>query len=451
VSGGVFQRSDLPAGFSHVSVVKECDPTVGSSVDGTSTVPIAEDREPTGRSVHVCPFESSNAATELLLNRSKWANLAKELEVWNQQFAKSIKADDAHTPVHLLNSRVFARPHNPLRVQRFQEKYAGCPLDAIHLGLLARWRRNVRKSFLHDLSEQYGIWQTKQYESGELRKDLAAGWECLWRAASADWWEWKGGSRPFFWRWPEEHGKAARYGYPLFIQSPLPSYKRPQPLERDPSIRQQVQDKLLSVREKKYIDKGEVRSLTSYFSVPKGDKDIRMVYDATKSKLNGSLWAPNFGLPTIDTMVRGIKEESWLGDIDIGEMFLNFMLHPSLQPYAGVDLRPYFGWKGDQTKWERWVRCLMGLKPSPYVCIKALLLALECARGNRHDPNNPFQWDHVVQNLPGTPSYDPSQPQLSRVQEDGHTLASLVLSYVDNMRTAAGSEQSCWDAMHIVS
>jgi hypothetical protein len=65
-----------------------------------------------------------------------------------------------------------------------------------------------------------------------------------------------------------------------------------------------------------------------------------MVYDASKSGLNKSLWAANFGLPTVDALCRNKDPTSWMGDLDIGEMFLNFPFHPDLQPFCGVDLRP---------------------------------------------------------------------------------------------------------------
>jgi hypothetical protein len=213
----------------------------------------------------------------------------------------------------------------------------------------------------------------------------------------------------FFWRWPKEHRREARDGYSPYVQGPLPAYKRPQPAEKDLETRRKVVEKLSTVRSRGYISKGFFQSLTSYFSVPKGDEDVRIVYDASKSKLNQSLWAPNFGLPTVEALVRGVDESCWMGDLDIGEMFLNFCLHPDLQPLCGVDVHPYFPKevKRGGTLWERWVRCMMGLKPSSYMCTKALMFALEFIRGDRRDIKNPFHCESLLLNLPGDPFYDP--------------------------------------------
>jgi hypothetical protein len=67
-----------------------------------------------------------------------------------------------------------------------------------------------------------------------------------------------------------------------------------------------------------------------------------MVYDATWSGLNHCLWAPNFGMPAVDMLVHGISKNSWMVDLDISKMFLNFCVHPDLCPYYGVDLKPVF-------------------------------------------------------------------------------------------------------------
>ena len=77
------------------------------------------------------------------------------------------------------------------------------------------------------------------------------------------------------------------------------------------------------------------------FDVVKKD-DIRMVYDGSKSGLNDALWAPWFALPTINTMTRWTVAGTWLADNDYGEMFLNFPMHPDLQPYCGIDVTQFF-------------------------------------------------------------------------------------------------------------
>lgn len=80
----------------------------------------------------------------------------------------------------------------------------------------------------------------------------------------------------------------------------------------------------------------------SYFVVPKGIHDVRMVYDETASGLNERLWLPGFPLPTAETHLRALEPDYFMADVDIGEMFLNFVLHESLQAMAGVDLISVF-------------------------------------------------------------------------------------------------------------
>lgn len=372
-------------------------------------------------------------------------------EIWDQQYNKSVKADDAATPVHLWDGRIWQLSHCSRRVTAHRAKFHRCPLDAFRVLMLKRWVRNVRQGLARYLTEKHGNrwWELSIQE--DLTRDLQAGADCVWRATEADWWEWRAGSRLFFWRWPPPHREAARDGYKPFIVGDLPSYRCPQPREKDKELRGKVREKLSAVLDKRYISKGNVLSLTSYFGVPKGDKDIRMVYDASRSQLNHCLWAPGFALPTVDTLVKGVDPDTWMGDLDIGEMFLNFCLHPDLQPYVGVDLRPYLGDvnRPEKTHWERWVRCLMGLTSSPYVCIKGLLLALELVKGDPSCQDNPFHWDQVVLNLPGMPSYDPRQPMLARMS--GDRLAALIITYVDDMRAAASGKDRCWQVMHRVA
>jgi hypothetical protein len=124
-----------------------------------------------------------------------------------------------------------------------------------------------------------------------------------------------------------------------------------------------------------------------------------------------------------------------------------------MQPYCGVDLRPYFSEEvpGGNTLWERWVRCMMGMKNSPYACIKGLLLALESIQGDHKDASNPFHWNTVSLNLPGDPEYDPRQPRLQRLVNSSGKRAAMIVSYVDDMRAAGSTPEECWAIMHAVA
>jgi hypothetical protein len=51
--------------------------------------------------------------------------------------------------------------------------------------------------------------------------------------------------------------------------------------------------KLAQVQDHCYICPGRVISLTDYFDVPKGESDVRMVYNGTSCGLNFVLCAPS--------------------------------------------------------------------------------------------------------------------------------------------------------------
>jgi hypothetical protein len=79
----------------------------------------------------------------------------------------------------------------------------------------------------------------------------------------------------------------------VYVQGKLPRYQGHQPEPKDKIKTEQVKKKLWKVRSRNYIEKGPVLSLTGYFDVPKTIFDIRMVYDASKCRLNKVVWAPN--------------------------------------------------------------------------------------------------------------------------------------------------------------
>ena len=256
-----------------------------------------------------------------------------------------------------------------------------------------------------------------------LYKDWNVGSDAVRRGVNSTWWEWTDGSTLNFWRWPRCYWGAVRDGTRLFVdKNKLPKYKKPQTVTKDPRARDQVEKKINKVRRRRYIKLGLVKSITAYFDVPKGDDDICMVYDATKCGLNAALWTPNFFLPTIDTILRNADDTTWFGDIDLGEMFLNYWINEELRPYVGVDVTSMgeraedkfgnitFVHEGRTGKiWERWERTLMGFQSSPYICTQMFSWSEDCLRGDRKDIGNPLRWDDVRLNLPRSPDYEPGK------------------------------------------
>jgi hypothetical protein len=81
-----------------------------------------------------------------------------------------------------------------------------------------------------------------------------------------------------------------RDGNPLWFDSTLdPSYKRPQRAENNPTLKSQAKEKLDKVLQRIYFEVGLVKSLTTFFRVPKGEYDMRVVYDDSLPALNSAL------------------------------------------------------------------------------------------------------------------------------------------------------------------
>jgi hypothetical protein len=55
--------------------------------------------------------------------------------------------------------------------------------------------------------------------------------------------------------------------------------------------------------------------------------------------------------------------------------------------------------------WERWERNWMGLRDLPYRSLQWQVRLKYKVYGQRRDPRNPFHWDRVVLNLPGSRGY----------------------------------------------
>lgn len=288
-------------------------------------------------------------------------------------------------------------------------------------------------------------------ERKDIEESIAGFLEGLYKAYECKEWSWDGGSRTFFWRWGE-HWKSSRDGAEVHVyKDKLPSCKEKQSVPKDSAIRDKVVEKISNVRSKGYIQKGYVKSLTSFFAVPKSDDDIRMVYNGTSSGLNDAVWASWFALPTVDTHLRSTLPNTFMCDIDLSEMFLNFMLDKELRAYAGVDLSKLFQEEVEKggTLWECWVRMLMGFKPSPYLTTRDMRRIEEFLLGDKANADNVFRWHKVVFNLPGSKDYDPSMPRVYRVRIEG-TIAGDLFIYIDDLRVTCPSSTECWLGAHQV-
>jgi hypothetical protein len=184
-----------------------------------------------------------------------------------------------------------------------------------------------------------------------------------------------------------------------------------------------------------------------------------MVYDATANKLNDSVWVPSFYLPIIDSLTRAVDGSSWMTDRDVGDMFLNYQMHRDVVPYTGVDLSSLYESKEDVgPRWAVWDRNLMGFAASPYNSIKMALVAEEVCLGDCHEQGvgadgrelNPFQWESIHLNLPGSKEYDPCVSWISKLRADGRVACGL-FTFVDDERVTGPDQDLTWQASHALA
>lgn len=77
--------------------------------------------------------------------------------------------------------------------------------------------------------------------------------------------------------------------------------------QKSPAAPTQHYEVLLRKKEEKllyrrYLEVGFVDCIVPRFGVPKGDDDIRLVWDASRNGINKTLWAPSFWMPTFRTL-----------------------------------------------------------------------------------------------------------------------------------------------------
>ena len=74
-------------------------------------------------------------------------------------------------------------------------------------------------------------------------------------------------------------------GVRVFFEQPGPTTREAQPDISDPKLQEMTKDKILKVVKCRYLRTTgiKVKSYIQYFAVPKGEDDIRLVYNATSN------------------------------------------------------------------------------------------------------------------------------------------------------------------------
>ena len=371
--------------------------------------------------------------------------------------SKAAKRDDAAAPTALWDERL-----------RLLFPYPAWVYTSLRRFLLARSRRRLLSELLVYLRSTYGLdWQAAlqahrrsapRHQGGwmdtsfsSLVHDVAQGCQVLYSFSGATWWDWDLGSTLVFWRWGSL-APLARDGMPPYLRPPMPRFRRRAPTPAPDKFPLYI-PKLQTILSRRYVLPGPVKSLTQYFDVPKAD-DIRMVYNGSGCGLNKALWTPNFWLPTPSAAIRLLDFNYFSVDVDLGEMFLNYPLHSSLQPYSGIDVTPFashLGLSNNRPCWLRWVRTWMGARPSPFMAVRFYYLADEFIRGNRHSPDNVFRWDTIKLNLPGSPTYSPDLPWVMKWNTSSKCIANDYIAFVDDLRITARTAEEAWYAGRIVT
>ena len=99
-----------------------------------------------------------------------------------------------------------------------------------------------------------------------------------------------------------------------------------------------------------------------------------------------------------------------------------------------------------QVVWERWDCPGMGFKPSPYQAVQGILFCEEFILGYKDSQDNPFCWDALVLNLPGSEAYDSSMTCVYKWRSDIRRIAADTNIYVDDRRTTGPTRSETWRA-----
>jgi hypothetical protein len=282
--------------------------------------------------------------------------------------------------------------------------------------------------------------------------------EILWRAAENSWFKYPLGSTLLYFCFLVCYRSLALEGVKELYKEKEPTSKHKQPLV-GVEEKEVLQKKIQKFIDRRYLPPipTKFESLIKYFAIPKGVignvvQDWRVVFHTGANKLNNCVCAPWFCLPSINSLERIVDKLTLMSDHDMMDMFHNFPLHWNTVKFTAIDLAP-LGFGPEEFLhcwWLCWKQNLMGSRSSPYNSIQTYLVTEEVIRGDWHDHTNPFQWECLMLNLPGSPGYQPSRVWISKRRAD-NLLASNFVCFVDNQQVTGSGKERVREAGHAIS
>ena len=92
----------------------------------------------------------------------------------------------------------------------------------------------------------------------------------------------------------------------------------------------------------------------------------------------------------------------------------------------------------------------MGLVSSPIATTRIFAWVMEIIKGDRFDPSNPFAWDKVILNLPGSESYDTLMPRVYKFNSTLGVISTNCKTFMDDPRGIGATRELCHKATHQV-
>jgi hypothetical protein len=183
-------------------LTKHLSSSGGIAPDGN----VLQDGSPRSTSLDVVgPQTEVKPVSDIVSQEERWDYpLQMESELVRERAAKD---DNADIPVHCWDfpfwNRLVGLNRSGDFILEASARRLGPQLrsvvDILRDFVLIVWRRAVYQSFCRFMRRKHGaLWHQV------ADRDRIAGLDCLRRVSKASFWDWAGGSRLFFWRWPEE-------------------------------------------------------------------------------------------------------------------------------------------------------------------------------------------------------------------------------------------------------